>query len=370
MLAIGIVLFPGFQVMDLASLTPFEFANLDLGHDFYDVTFLSEEGGPIRSSIGMVIETEPFADRRFDTIIVVGAILISPSAPGLVERLRETAATARRVAATCTGAFLLAAAGLLEGRRAATHWAHARDLQRLHSSIKVDDDRIFVSDGNVWTSAGMTAGIDLALALVEDDLGPEISQGHRQKTRRLSPKDGRPVAVLRVVGASAAVRPGPEGPGLCEGQSEERTQRRGTRGSRPPQPAPVQPRLPGGDRQITREGRRASTPGRRPDDAGRRAAFARHRGPGDRLCGPGEDEARLSPGVRPTAPGHQAECASPRGFPDGVTSISSAIASARRRPPGSGRSSNSPRSQASGSLTNSGVGAMGRRVDDDTRSAG
>ncbi|WP_232627659.1 GlxA family transcriptional regulator [Methylobacterium sp. Leaf118] len=175
--SIGVVLFPGFQVMNLAPLTAFELANLELGQDFYDVTFLSEGGGPIRTSIGMVIETEPFSGRRFDTVVVVGSVRVDASSPGLVERLRETAAKARRVAATCTGAFLLAEAGLLDGRKAATHWAHARDLQRRHPSIKVDDDRIFVSDGNVWTSAGMTAGIDLTLALVEDDLGPEMSKG-------------------------------------------------------------------------------------------------------------------------------------------------------------------------------------------------
>jgi len=179
--SIGVVVFPGFQVMNLAPLSAFEFANLELGRDFYDVTFLSEGGGPIRTSMGMVIETEPFADRYFDTVLVVGAIKVEPAAPGLIERLRETASTARRVAATCTGAFLLAEAGLLDGRKAATHWAHARDLQRLYPSIKVDDDRIFVSDGNVWTSAGMTAGIDLTLALVEDDLGPEISKGIARK---------------------------------------------------------------------------------------------------------------------------------------------------------------------------------------------
>jgi transcriptional regulator GlxA family with amidase domain len=179
--SIGVVLFPDFQVMNLAPLTAFEFANLELGRAFYDVTVLSEEGGPIRTSFGMVIETEPFAGRRFDTVIVVGAIAVGPSTPGLIARVRETAATARRVAATCTGAFLLAEAGLLDGRRATTHWAHARDLQRRHPSIRVDDDRIFVSDGNVWTSAGMTAGIDLTLALVEDDLGPEMSKGIARK---------------------------------------------------------------------------------------------------------------------------------------------------------------------------------------------
>lgn len=178
---VGVVLFPGFQVMNLAPLTAFELANAQVGYDFYGVSFLSERGGPITTSIGMTIETEPFAGQRFDTIIVVGSLAVGPSAPGLIEQVREAAGTARRVAATCTGAFLLAEAGLLEGRRAATHWAHARELQRLYPSIKVDDDRIFVSDGNVWTSAGMTAGIDLTLALVEDDLGPEMSKGIAKK---------------------------------------------------------------------------------------------------------------------------------------------------------------------------------------------
>ncbi len=179
--SVGVVLFPGFQVMNLAPLTAFELANAERGDEFYAVTFLSEAGGPIRTSIGVVIETEPFEGRRFDTLVVVGAIQVGPSPPGLIERVRETAATARRVAATCTGAFLLAEAGLLDGKRAATHWAHARELQRLYPSIKVDDDRIFVADGNVWTSAGMTAGIDLTLALVEDDLGPETSKSVARK---------------------------------------------------------------------------------------------------------------------------------------------------------------------------------------------
>ncbi len=79
--SIGSSCSPGFQIMNLAPLTAFEFANLELGRDFYDVTFLSEEGGPIRTSIGMVIETEPFVGRRFDTVIVVGAIKVDPRPP-------------------------------------------------------------------------------------------------------------------------------------------------------------------------------------------------------------------------------------------------------------------------------------------------
>lgn len=89
--------------------------------------------------------------------------------------LRRTAPGCRRVASVCSGAFLLAKAGLLDGRRVTTHWASCDALQRRYPAITVDPDPIFVRDGNVWTSAGVTAGIDLALALVEDDLGPETA---------------------------------------------------------------------------------------------------------------------------------------------------------------------------------------------------
>ena len=82
----------------------------------------------------------------------------------------------RRIAAPCTGAFVLAAAGLLDGRRATTHWAYARELQKRYRGIKVEDDRIFIADRGIWTSAGMTAGIDLALALIEMDLGADVAR--------------------------------------------------------------------------------------------------------------------------------------------------------------------------------------------------
>jgi transcriptional regulator GlxA family with amidase domain len=90
--------------------------------------------------------------------------------------LRIGLATSRRVAAICTGAFALAEAGLLDGRRATTHWAFARDLQARFPKVAVEEDRIFIVDGPVWTSAGMTAGVDLALAMVEKDLGAELAR--------------------------------------------------------------------------------------------------------------------------------------------------------------------------------------------------
>src|SRR6185503_14850851 len=115
-----------------------------------------------------------------DTLVVVGGpVERQPSANGL-SRLRVAARRSRRVASVCTGAFTLAAVGLLDGRRATTHWRYAARLQREYPSIRVEADRIFCRDGNVWTSAGITAGIDLALALIEEDLGFAIAKGVAQ----------------------------------------------------------------------------------------------------------------------------------------------------------------------------------------------
>jgi transcriptional regulator GlxA family with amidase domain len=95
--------------------------------------------------------------------------------------IRQAAASARRIASVCTGAFLLAAAGLLDGRRVTTHWRRAAALARLYPGIRVEPDRIFVRDGNIWTSAGITAGIDLALALIADDLGEAAAKHTAQQ---------------------------------------------------------------------------------------------------------------------------------------------------------------------------------------------
>src|SRR6185436_1857608 len=115
--------------------------------------------------------------RPVDTLIVAGGLGTRMAArdPGIVQQIRKAAARARRVASVCTGAFLLAAAGLLDGRRATTHWAYADGLRALRPAVQVDPDPIYVRDGRLWTSAGVTAGIDLALAMVEEDLGREIA---------------------------------------------------------------------------------------------------------------------------------------------------------------------------------------------------
>jgi transcriptional regulator GlxA family with amidase domain len=173
---IGFIVFPGFQVMSFAVMSVFEFANQEMEEPVYDVRLLSETGGPIRASIGLSVATEPFDGRKFDTLIVGGSGVVESPTPGLIQFLRRALGRSRRVASTCRGAFVLAEAGLLDGRRATTHWNRARDLQARFPKVRVEEDRIFIIDGPVWTSAGMTAGIDLALAMVEKDLGADVAR--------------------------------------------------------------------------------------------------------------------------------------------------------------------------------------------------
>ncbi len=181
MLRLGIVLFPGFQMMNLAALTVFEFANREVQTPLYEPVLLSEHGGLVAGSSGFALTTEAFDDRPFDTLLVVGDNDAGPPPPGLIEFLQRCAPVSRRIGSTCTGAFHLAEAGLLDGRRATTHWYHADQLRRDYPAVKVEEDRIFIIDGPVWTSAGMTACIDLALALVEKDAGIDVARSVARK---------------------------------------------------------------------------------------------------------------------------------------------------------------------------------------------
>jgi transcriptional regulator GlxA family with amidase domain len=178
---IGFIVLPGFQMMSVASLSVFELANSEMGEPVYDLRLLSETGGPIRSSIGFSLVTEPFNNANFDTLMVGGSAVAGSLTPGVIKFLRRALTRSRRVASTCTGAFVLAEAGLLDGRRATTHWHRARDLQARFPMVKVEEDRIFIVDGPVWTSAGMTAGIDLALAMIEKDLGADVARAVARK---------------------------------------------------------------------------------------------------------------------------------------------------------------------------------------------
>lgn len=129
------------------------------------------------AGLRLVAEPLPALDAPVDTLVIAGGpgVRAACADPALVAWVRARAERARRVASVCTGAFLLGAAGLLEGRRAVTHWTHCETLARLHPEARIEPDPIFVRDGPVWSSAGITAGIDLTLALVEEDLGRDLA---------------------------------------------------------------------------------------------------------------------------------------------------------------------------------------------------
>lgn len=178
---IGFVVYPDYSLVGLAAVTAFEIANAISDETVYDLHFISEHGGGVRTSAGVKLETVPFNDEAFDTLVVGGGTLAQPSTPGLVSFVRKAKARSRRITAICTGAFVLAEAGLLDGRRVTTHWMHARDLQKQYPTCVVEDDRIFINDGPIWTSAGMTAGFDLALALIESDHGRDLARAVARK---------------------------------------------------------------------------------------------------------------------------------------------------------------------------------------------
>jgi transcriptional regulator GlxA family with amidase domain len=179
---IGFIVPDGFQMLGLAAQTVFEFANRSAARAVYEVRVLSEKGGPVRSSLGFALQTERFSGMRFDTLIFNGTNEARPPiTPGLLNFAQRGLKMSRRVASICTGAFILAEAGLLDGRRATTHWAYSRELQTRFPKVTVEEDRIFIVDGPVWTSAGATAGLDLALAMVEKDLGADLARSAAQK---------------------------------------------------------------------------------------------------------------------------------------------------------------------------------------------
>ena len=175
-----IVLFDGVQSLDVTGpLEVFTAAFDNRGEHAYRVRTASLGGGPVRTSSGLVIT--PDGDLRDQGAAEPPDLLIIPGGQGarhgdeeLVSWIRAHAPRANRVASVCTGAFLLAAAGLLDGRRATTHWSYCDAMRSQYPAIEVEPDPIFIKDGTIATSAGVTAGIDLALALVEDDLGRDM----------------------------------------------------------------------------------------------------------------------------------------------------------------------------------------------------
>jgi len=182
-LTVGIIAMPGAQLLDVAGpLDVFAEANVQAGAARYRPLIVGTVPGPITCSSGarllpdVIVGTDDAGG--FDTLLVAGApnLADTPRDDELVDWLRRQAGDARRYGSVCTGAFLLAEAGLLDGRRATTHWAVAETFAGRFPAVALDIDAIHVRDGPLRTAAGVTAGLDLALALVEEDLGPDIAR--------------------------------------------------------------------------------------------------------------------------------------------------------------------------------------------------
>lgn len=179
---VQLAVFDGFQLLDLAGPADvFNAASLLGGGELYTVETVALEPGPVRAFSGIEVNaSRALADGSYpiDTLLVAGGSPshFSPAHEGLVERIRLASRRARRVGSVCSGAFLLAQAGLLRHRRVTTHWAGSSELREQYPDTLVEPDHIFVQDGSLWTSAGVSAGIDLALAMVTADYGPELAR--------------------------------------------------------------------------------------------------------------------------------------------------------------------------------------------------
>ncbi len=176
MLSIGFVVTPGFPVMSLAALSVFEFANYSAEKPLYDIHVLSEDGGPIPSASGTKLETAAFEERPFDTIIIGGNTRAVPTSPRLVAFLTSAAKTSRRLSSICTGVFALADASLIGDRRVTTHWLFTDELKTRFPDVRLEADRIYIVDGPIWSAAGNSAGIDLALHMLESDHGADLAR--------------------------------------------------------------------------------------------------------------------------------------------------------------------------------------------------
>ncbi len=178
---VAILALPGVQLLDVSGpLDVFAQANLELGRSYYALQVVGSRDGPIPSSSGVRLlpdQTVRAALPQLHTLLVAGMPQATTTVfpPAVLQWLRNEARRARRFGSICTGAFALAATGLLDGRRVTTHWNAVAQLRQAYPRVTVEDDALYVRDGRLRTAAGVTAGLDLALALVEEDLGREVA---------------------------------------------------------------------------------------------------------------------------------------------------------------------------------------------------
>lgn len=214
---IGIVIFDRCQIIDATGpAAVFGSANeIHLANGgsapLYDLRMIASRSGPVRTSTGVSL----FADSAlndavppFDTLICAGGkgSLRFIEDSGAIANIQRLTQSIRRVVSVCTGAYVLAAAGLLDGRRAVTHWAHCRNLAALFPKVRVEPDPIFVKDGNVYTSAGVTAGMDLALALLEEDHGKTLALNVAREMVMFMKRPGSQAQFSRQLSAQMAPR--------------------------------------------------------------------------------------------------------------------------------------------------------------------
>jgi transcriptional regulator GlxA family with amidase domain len=176
---IGVLIFPDFQLLDAAGpISVFEIATRFAGAT-PAIKLLAATPGPVRSSSGVEMVARGFKPHGAITTLIVaggGGVDAASKCERTLALVRTMAKRGVRVASVCSGAFILAESGLLDGRRATTHWQRTRQFLATYPRVKLEPDRIFVRDGNIWSSAGITAGIDLALALAAEDFGEDVVQ--------------------------------------------------------------------------------------------------------------------------------------------------------------------------------------------------
>lgn len=178
---VKLVVYDGFQMLDLAGPADvFSAAAVLSGKPLYDVEVVATQAGPVRALNGLQVNASRIddLDADIDTLVVTGGLSFDHAVkdPALVGEIQRVARRSRRVAGVCAGAFLLAEADLLNGRTVTTHWAGGALLAERYPEASVAPDRIYVQDGPIWTSAGVTAGIDLAIALISADHGPDLAR--------------------------------------------------------------------------------------------------------------------------------------------------------------------------------------------------
>jgi transcriptional regulator GlxA family with amidase domain len=182
---VAFLIFDDFQLLDVTGpIAAFEGPMRLIQPSPYEIRIIARDAGPVRSSSGVCLTAEAWDSvREVDTLVVSGGwgVRAPSNCPATLGFVRQQAITARRVTSVCSGSMILAAAGLLDGRRATSHWGRSRQFPRLYPKVKFEPDRIYTRDGKFWTSAGVTAGIDLAMALIAEDVGEDIARRTAQE---------------------------------------------------------------------------------------------------------------------------------------------------------------------------------------------